>query len=81
MTHETEMSRIQLMSSAELAPELGVSIRTLERWRMDGDFGPPFVRLGRLIFYRVSDVNAWIDEHSVSTAELIARHLREGTNT
>ena len=38
---------------------LGVSAPTLERWRMQGT-GPKFVKAGRRVFYRVRDVQAWL---------------------
>lgn len=37
-----------------------VSARTLQRWRMEG-VGPCFARIGRLIRYRRSDLDAWLE--------------------
>jgi hypothetical protein len=36
----------------------GTPVRTQERWRATG-FGPPYVRLGRRVAYRLSDCEAW----------------------
>jgi len=36
-----------------------VSIRTLQRWRLEGG-GPRFVRVGRLVRYRRSELDAWL---------------------
>lgn len=49
-----------LLSPADLASLLGVDERTLAVWRA-AHKGPAFVRLGRAIFYRRSDVVAWTD--------------------
>jgi len=49
----------------ELAAELGVSKRTLERWRRLG-VGPPFVRSGmRLIVYNRDAVRGWLETRVV----------------
>ena len=39
-----------------------VSPRTLQRWRMEGA-GPTFVRIGRLVRYRRSDLDSWLGAH------------------
>jgi predicted DNA-binding transcriptional regulator AlpA len=49
-----------LLKQEEVAERFrDVNVRTLERWRSIG-FGPAFVKLGRRVFYRASDVEAWI---------------------
>lgn len=49
-----------LLPPKALAERLGVSVKTLERWRLHGE-GPPFVRVSRkVIRYRASDVDAFI---------------------
>ena len=47
------------MTPAELAAELGVNPRTLERWN-NQRVGPPRVRLGRKVLYRRDSVVEWI---------------------
>ncbi len=37
-----------------------VSERTLQRWRLEG-VGPKFLKLGRLVRYRQSDLDRWVD--------------------
>ena len=37
-----------------------VSGRTLQRWRLEG-IGPKFLKLGRLVRYRQSDLDQWVD--------------------
>ncbi len=63
----------------EAARRLGVSIRTLQRWREDGD-GPAFVMLGvRRIGYRPADLDAWVEARvarSNTSAALLRRKTR-----
>jgi hypothetical protein len=52
-----------------------ISPRTAQRWRASGD-GPAFVRLGRRVIYRVSDIEAWLEARTYrSLADERARHL------
>ncbi len=48
-----------LLTTAQAAKYLALGQRTLENWRCRG-VGPAFVRLGRVVRYRVSDLNAWL---------------------
>jgi predicted DNA-binding transcriptional regulator AlpA len=43
----------------EVASHLDTSVDVLAYWRHMGR-GPAFVKLGRRVYYRWSDVNAWI---------------------
>ena len=63
-----------LLTQKEVAHWLGVSERTLERYRVIGT-GPQFVRLDRLVRYRLSDIEEWI-ESSIrrSTSDPAANH-------
>jgi predicted DNA-binding transcriptional regulator AlpA len=47
-----------LLSQREAAMLLGLSARTLERYRCTG-FGPAYRKLGRRILYSPSDIDAW----------------------
>ena len=55
------MRRTELMTTPEAAQHLRLSRRTLERYRVTGE-GPKFFKLGRLVFYRETTLNAWRDE-------------------
>lgn len=55
-----------LMTSRDAAVYIGVKINTLTVWRMTNRYGLPFVKLGKVIRYRKSDLDKWIDEN-VST--------------
>jgi hypothetical protein len=55
----------RLIAAADLPRYIGLAIQTLARLRHEGK-GPPFVRVGRRIFYRSSDVRVWLNENSFS---------------
>lgn len=48
-----------LIDQAELAGMLGKSEAWAERSRWDGS-GPPFVKIGKSVMYRVTDVEDWL---------------------
>jgi predicted DNA-binding transcriptional regulator AlpA len=49
-----------LISAAHAPDYIGIQRQTLARWRHEG-FGPQWVRMGRRIFYRSSDLRAWVE--------------------
>ena len=56
ITDVTEGS--ELLDEARLASKLGVSRSTLQTWR-DTSKGPRFIKVGRLIRYRLADIAAY----------------------
>lgn len=48
------------MTQAELAKELGRSLKTLTRWRTMKK-GPPFIRMGPDILYPREGVKRWLE--------------------
>ncbi|GJL95392.1 MAG: hypothetical protein DHS20C05_17970 [Hyphococcus sp.] len=61
------------LTNSEAAEYLGLKIATLNKWRVYGD-GPPYLKVGRLIQYRKSDLDAYLNERLMrSTSELLAR--------
>lgn len=55
------MTCIRMLSTAEASERLGVSQRTLIRWRQSVPIiGPPPIRIGNAIRYAEQDVNCWI---------------------
>jgi hypothetical protein len=59
-----------LLTPIDAATALQISVRTLERLRVSG-FGPVYVKAGRLVRYRQSDLEAWLASqarHSTSEA-------------
>ena len=56
-----------------------ISARTLQRWRLEG-IGPVYVKLGRLVRYRQSDLDRFIEERArVSTSAERQVHATERT--
>lgn len=45
------------------ADRLGVTAGTLRNWRWRGG-GPPFVRIGRTVRYRLVDLALWLDSQT-----------------
>ena len=46
----------------ELARRLHISERTLQRWRWKKK-GPPYLKIGGRVVYRLSDIKAWEEEN------------------
>lgn len=59
----------ELMDEAALADLVGVNIKTLQKWRWQRT-GPAFVKIGRLVRYRRTDVEAWLDKQTVTSGEV-----------
>jgi predicted DNA-binding transcriptional regulator AlpA len=57
LTHDDELLTPEQL--AKMIPGASGNVRTIERWRMTGT-GPAFVKFGRRVVYRRSDVQAWI---------------------
>lgn len=55
----------ELISATEAAKFLKVSPRTIERWRTQSS-GPPYIRLGRRVWYRRQRLNEFILRREVS---------------
>lgn len=59
----------RLIDEVEAADILGVKKQTMGVWRIRG-CGPAFVKIGRLVKYKLSDIRNYIDSRTVSnTAE------------
>ena len=68
--HQAEQS--ELLTPAEAADLLGCKVQTLSVWRCVGRYSLPYVKLGRLIRYRKSDLLAWLQSRTVNhTGELV----------
>ena len=57
------MASDDLWEPVETAAFLKKSLGALAQWRYLGQ-GPRFVKLGRSVRYRVSDVEAWLDQQT-----------------
>ncbi|MND57391.1 hypothetical protein D3C80_485190 [compost metagenome] len=48
-----------LIPSRLMPAYIGLSSQTLARWRHEGK-GPPYVKIGRLIAYKVGEIRNWL---------------------
>lgn len=56
------MTAEQLLTVEQLAAYLAVPKATVYSWRSRGQ-GPPAIKVGTLVRYRLGDVDAWIEDH------------------
>lgn len=71
--HDNTLLPDRLLSRAEVEVNFGLSRRFLEVSAVRGD-GPPMVKIGRSVRYRVGDVRAWIEARRVnSTSEEVVK--------
>lgn len=56
------MTKPELFDTDECAEYIRLSPATLRYWRHLGDKGPKSFSIGRKVFYRWEDVDAWLDE-------------------
>lgn len=80
---KAKTSRLDLITEYEQAPDpalfaqetvaaiLGCSLATIERDRWLGA-GIPFIKIGRMVRYRKSDIRSWLERHRAfrSTTEM-----------
>jgi hypothetical protein len=52
-----------LLTEAQASDLLNLSIRTLQAWRLRGG-GPAFVKCGRAVRYRRSDLVSWVEANT-----------------
>lgn len=65
-----------MLSTADAAAYLGVSIDTLARWRMAG-VGPKYVKSGRFIRYPAHYLTEWFKENLRDGGSLEEQRLKE----
>lgn len=56
-----------LLTTAQAAAYLGISVRTLQDWRYKRT-GPVFIRRGRIVRYSPAALNAWMTRNEVQTS-------------
>jgi len=61
---------VRLLTQSDVAKLLRLSERTLERLRLQGG-GPLYIKAGRAVRYRESDLEAWIDARVVTSTSAI----------
>ena len=66
-----------LLTQHETARLLGVSVRSLERWRCSGTVDLPYVKLGGVIRYQLENIQRLIASRTIrSTSEEISNGRR-----
>ncbi len=68
MATKEQLSEVvqDFMTAREAAQAIGCHIRTLKYWKASG-YGPDHFYIGKRLFYRRSDVIAWLNEISATT--------------
>lgn len=66
--HLAELRQKHALSDVEVSELYGWAPSTLRRWRCEG-IGPKFIKDGRMIFYRVTDLDAYISSKAVRTRD------------
>lgn len=56
----------ELLTDIQAAKILHVSPGTLSVWRSTGRYRLPFVKIGRKVFYRRSDLDAWLEKRTMN---------------
>ncbi len=57
-------NQIELLTEVEAAFEIDVTPGTLSVWRSTGRYGIPFIKIGRKVRYRKSDLLAWLESRT-----------------
>jgi len=55
-----------LLTPPEAAAYIGVTENTLSVWRCVGRYAIPFIKVGRLVRYRRSDLEAWLESRTLN---------------
>ncbi|NBQ70268.1 MAG: DNA-binding protein [Nitrosomonadaceae bacterium] len=59
-----------LFTPHEAAAYIGVTVNTLSVWRSNGRYGIPFIKIGRLVKYRRSALDSFIERRTRGGAEV-----------
>jgi excisionase family DNA binding protein len=63
------MTRQNLLNSEEAAGYLGVSPRSMIKWRSTGEHGIIFYRVGRSCRYSIADLDAYLAQNRFNGSE------------
>lgn len=62
----TYLNQSVLLNTESAAPYIGVTPHTLTVWRSTKRHAIPYIKVGRLVKYRLADLDAWLASHTVS---------------
>ena len=54
----------QFRNHEAAAGHLNIPANTLQHWRTTGAQQIPFIKVGRRVMYRISDLDQWLDQHT-----------------
>ncbi|TPN58641.1 helix-turn-helix domain-containing protein [Mesorhizobium sp. B1-1-9] len=69
-TSNTQEGRKMLRTDGA-ALHVGLSVSTLEKLRLTGD-GPEYIKLGRAVVYKSSDLDAWMESNRRKSTSVAA---------
>lgn len=61
------------LTAKEAAAFLGVSPQSLNVWRCTKRYPLPYIKIGRMIRYRYSDLVAFLEQHATGDAQAAGR--------
>ena len=61
------MSDDQLLNSKQAADYLGIAVETLNVWRCTKRYDLPYIKVGRLVKYRQSALDAFLESRTQSS--------------
>lgn len=57
-----------VITSKEFGRVFGVGLKMLQKWRREG-LGPKYVKVNRHVFYRIEDIDAWLQAQSTDAPD------------
>jgi predicted DNA-binding transcriptional regulator AlpA len=66
------MQDLELLREQQVTQRFGLTGPWLRRSRQEGR-GPKFIRLGRMVFYRVSDITDFLAANEIETNDALTR--------
>lgn len=64
------MPESELMTREEAADYLSIQTQTLAVWASNGRYNIPYIRVGRSVRYRRSDLDRWLESRTVRCPEV-----------
>ena len=62
LSREKKMDDTKLLDEKMLSAVTGIPVKTLQFWRTTGaKHAPPFIKLGKRVFYRPQEIDEWVD--------------------
>jgi len=68
MARSTVLDKPSLLTRAEAAAYLGLKAQTLATWASAHRYGLKYIKAGRCVRYRVSDLEAFLDARTIGAA-------------